>query len=88
MFEELREAVHQRRTTQQDAIVEGIQLWIAADAAAKPEKPSIRVSDANRAVISFLADLFERKGTPEQEALKASLRAMLGSSKPATRKVG
>ncbi|MGA2342583.1 MAG: hypothetical protein ABSG29_05270 [Steroidobacteraceae bacterium] len=63
----------------EQAYEQALSAWMGE----RVEPGVIPVSDENRAVVAFLADLFERKGTPEQEALKASLRLMLGMSKSA-----
>jgi hypothetical protein len=64
LFEELREKLHERRTTQQNAVVQGLTMWLRSGEAELPTGlASVPVSPANRAIVAYLAGLFEHKGT-------------------------
>jgi hypothetical protein len=77
-----------RRLNIEAAYEEALSAWLGSDWVSKEEPGTVSVSEENRAIIAFLADLFERKGTPEQEALKASLRLLFGRSKLVKGKTG
>jgi hypothetical protein len=51
-YEELRECIHRRRSSQQDAVLEGLRMWMGVEPG--EDKPSAKEQEMLEAFLGFL----------------------------------
>src|SRR5215510_11327725 len=75
LYEQLREATYRLRIPKQRAMIEALKMWLNANSPnALWDIPAGMIP-----VVECLAYLWRHKGTPEQESLKTSLKALATS---------
>lgn len=80
LYEELREATYKLRISKQQAIIEALKMWLGSSSAisARQSYPERRIPADMVPVVEWLAHLWTHTGTPEQEGLKSTLKALAG----------
>lgn len=79
LYESLREATYNLRISKQQAMTDALRMWlrsISSGVRGEAPHPDSHIPPDLRPVLKWLADLWEQKGTPEQEGLKSSLKAL------------
>lgn len=78
LFWDFKKAVIERRTTDNQALEDAVRQWISGEPNLKEERSQMpTVPRSLVPVIEWVVDLFSRKGTPEKEALKNSIRVLI-----------
>jgi hypothetical protein len=82
LYEQLREVTYHLRISKQQAITEALRMWLQSISIgeAHPPSPDTDVPADMLPVVNWLVRLWGHKGTPEQEGLKNSLKALAASS--------
>jgi hypothetical protein len=79
LYEQLREATYKLRISKQQAITEALTMWLRSNSSNSTEhhsSPDKHIPTDLLPVVNWLVRLWGRKGTPEQESLKNSLKAL------------
>jgi hypothetical protein len=79
LYEQLRNATYNLRISKQRAITEALRMWLGSNSAIGVEHTSPlerHMPPDMLPVVNWLAAIWDHKGTPEQESLKSSLRAL------------
>lgn len=83
LYEQLREATYNLRISKQQAMIEALEMWLhsrSSNGTKRRSPPEISLPADMVPVVNWLVQLWGIKGTPEQESLKNSLRALAASS--------
>jgi hypothetical protein len=78
LFWRLKKAVLDRRITDVQAYEDAVRQWVdGPPIAEESSRKAPAIPRALATTIDWLIDLYARKGTPEQEALKSSIRVLV-----------
>ena len=75
LYEQLREATYKLRISKQQAMIEALKMWLGSNGEPHSTSADRYIPTDMLPVVDWLVSLWARKGTPEQESLKSSLKA-------------
>jgi len=82
LYEQLREATFNLRISKQQAITEALRMWLSSNSnidARDPSPPKCHIPSEVLPIVNWIVRLWGCRGTPEQEGLKSSLKALAAS---------
>lgn len=87
LFWKFKETVAARRTTDTQALEDAVRWWIEGSSPeSRTERIGTSIPRSLQATVDWVIDLFTRKGTPEKEALKNSIRVLVARREEELRK--